>query len=79
MENRDAKFKEYAEKNQPTECDINIGDNVLIFKEQLGKKLANQWIPGFRVIDKILPDAFIVTNNTQTFRVNKRHIKRGPL
>ncbi|KAI4291275.1 hypothetical protein PAPHI01_0549 [Pancytospora philotis] len=55
--------------------DIKIGDRVLIFKEQLGKKLANSWLPGFTVVDVVLPDAFIVESNRGKYRINKHHIK----
>ncbi|KAI4293155.1 hypothetical protein PAPHI01_2429 [Pancytospora philotis] len=55
---------------------IQIGDQVLIFKQQLGKKLANNWIRGFKVVGLVEPDAFIVENSTGQYRINRHHIKK---
>lgn len=44
-------------------------------RKQLGKKLANNWHIGFKIVDKIPPDAYLVSNGTSTLRANKAHIK----
>ncbi|KAI4291963.1 hypothetical protein PAPHI01_1237 [Pancytospora philotis] len=60
----------------PKESTIKIGDHVLIYKKQLGRKLANNWVPGFIVTEKIPPDAYKVKNQKGSYRLNKHHIKK---
>ena len=53
---------------------VTNGDNVLIYKEKLGNKLGSAWQAGFKVKNKIFPDAYLVTNGQSTLRLNKAHI-----
>lgn len=85
--NRDTRFRErdrhhdrYARKHivkgkKTARNDFEIGQEVLIWRKLLGKKLANNWHSGFKIVDKIPPDAYVVSNGTSTLRANKAQIK----
>ena len=78
---RDDHFQEYSEKDIEKgkvliKKQLQLGDPVLIYKEKLGDKLGSSWHPGFRITEKILPDAYLVTNGQSTLRLNKSHIRK---
>ena len=52
-------------------------DPVLIFRPPLKDKMKEKWIPGFRIREKILPDAYIVTDGIKEYRLNKAHVKKN--
>ncbi|KCZ77383.1 hypothetical protein H311_01603 [Anncaliia algerae PRA109] len=52
-----------------------IGDKVLVFREKLSNKLANNWTEGYVVCKKVNDDSYIVENNSSRMRVNKNHLK----
>lgn len=79
--NRDQNFDHYAKKYIEKgkilcKYDLKPGDNVAIFKKELGQKLGTNWNAGYKIVEKILPDAYIVEKNGKNFRINKKHVKR---
>ena len=79
---RDEHFQKYAEKHIikgkiSAKNDYKIGENVLVFRKQLGDKLKSDWLEGFMIIEKITPDAYIVSNGKTKIRANKVHMKRA--
>ncbi|KAF9760594.1 Retrovirus-related Pol polyprotein from transposon [Nosema granulosis] len=54
---------------------FRIGDRVLVYKKQLSDKIKAEWIPGYTILEKIEPDAYIVTKGTSKCRLNKSHLK----
>lgn len=78
---RDDHFQEYSKRDIEKgkiliKEQLLHGDQVMIYKEKLGDKLGSSWRSGFRITDKILPDAYLVTNGQLTLRVNKAHIRK---
>lgn len=81
---RDKHFDDYGKKSiekGKIECkyDLDIGDSVAIFKNNPTNKFTQTWFPGFTVVSKIPPDAYVVSNGKKNFRVNKKHVKRFPI
>ncbi|KAF9742720.1 hypothetical protein NGRA_3612, partial [Nosema granulosis] len=70
------KYKKYiVKKRLVAKSDFKIGDQVLIFRENLGNKLKENWHREYTITDKILPDGFIVKKGQKFLRVNKSHVK----
>jgi hypothetical protein len=55
---------------------FEIGEKVLIFRENISDKLKSNWHGGYEITDKIFPDAFMVKRDKTLIRVNKSQIKR---
>ncbi|KAF9762429.1 Retrovirus-related Pol polyprotein from transposon [Nosema granulosis] len=55
--------------------DFEVGDNVLVYKKHLSNKLLSCWTPGYRVVQKIPPDAYVVKSKGSTLRLNKSHLR----
>ncbi|KAF9760593.1 Retrovirus-related Pol polyprotein from transposon [Nosema granulosis] len=76
---RDDNFRKYRKSIEKgslvARADFNIGDQVLIYREQASNKLKQNWHPGYVITDKILPDGFIVKKGQRFLRVNKSHVK----
>ncbi|KAF9761646.1 Gag-Pol polyprotein [Nosema granulosis] len=53
---------------------FNVGDKVSIFRKKQNKMDTN-WHTGFVIKKKISEDAFLVSKNKSTMRVNKGHIR----
>lgn len=78
---RDRNFSRYAEKGiqkgkRVCKNNLEIGDSVAIYVENIGNKLSSNWHEGYRVIEKVPPDAYMVQNKKSKLRVNKKHIKK---
>jgi transposase InsO family protein len=77
---RDREFAQYAKKSiekgkiQIKER-LNINDPVLIFKKPLSQKFKENWKQGFKIVEFIEPDAYLVTDGKSRYRLNKSHLK----
>lgn len=56
--------------------DLKIGDEVLIFNNLKTNKFNRDWLPGYKIIEIVKPDAYIVGSNNRIFRLNKKHVKK---
>jgi G:T-mismatch repair DNA endonuclease (very short patch repair protein) len=77
---RDEHWNRYAKRNIEKgrtliTMDMNVGDNVMIFKKPMSNKFSRNWWGGYWITDIIPPDAYLVTDGKRRFRVNKKHIK----
>ncbi len=80
IENREKNFHKYATKHiiKGKKCcydDYQVGDLVLIFREMQGNKLGTGWRANFRVKKILENGAYIVSNNKETLRTNKMHMR----
>ena len=55
---------------------LKIGDQAAIYKANTGAKMKSNWILGFVIKKKILPDAYLVSKRNNELRVNKKHVKK---
>lgn len=74
-------FKQYSEKNiqkgsRKLKQDIDVGDYVVIYKENKQSKFDSHWQEGYRVKEKIHEDAFVVTNGIRNYRLNRIHLRK---
>lgn len=77
---RDKHFENYAknsiEKGTKTvNYNLRQGDQILVYRKSLSDKFKEKWFPGYRIKEKIPPDAYMVTDGTNEYRFNKAHIK----
>lgn len=78
---RDEKFDKYADKYikkgkiEITEA-LESGEKVLVYRGRLGGKLDRCWIPGYKIVGKKGPDAYVVEKGALQYRVNKNSVKR---
>ena len=77
---RDKNFSTYAQKDIvkgkiSASNNFKVNDSVLIFKRKLCDKMANEWKPGYKILEILSPTSFIVTNGRDNYRLNKIHIK----
>lgn len=80
IDGRDARFQKYAENNiskGKISCfnDYKLGDEVLVFKENLPDKFESKWKIGFKILKKVGEDGYIVNNGISTLRVNRKHLR----
>ncbi|KAI5173481.1 hypothetical protein PAEPH01_2017 [Pancytospora epiphaga] len=79
LRDRQAIFKKYKKEisKGTREIKMNLERNtpVLVFHNPPGNKLKAKWIDGFIITDKVYPDAYLVSNGTRTYRLNKSHVK----
>jgi hypothetical protein len=69
-------YQKSIEKGKRTVyMNLKIGDPVLIFREPLKDKFAQNWWPGYKIKQIILPSAYLVTNGSSEYRLNKAHVK----
>lgn len=54
---------------------IAIGEKMCIYRDRLSNKLSPMWAPGYTIKQHIPPDAFVVSNDKSTLRLNKAHIR----
>ncbi|KAM0686668.1 hypothetical protein COBT_002104, partial [Conglomerata obtusa] len=75
-------------KTQYTEKDIikgkrkdkrsfRIRDEVLIYLDNREDKISSNWKDGYYIQDKLSDSSYLVTNGTQTYRLNKAYIKKN--
>ena len=80
MNMKDVHFRKYQKEIQKghkrVKYDLEIGHKVLIFNPPLSNKLAEKWHPGYQIVEKIEPDAYLVEKKGKKYRVNKAHVKR---
>lgn len=63
-------------KERVVEYNLEPGEKVLVFIQPLSDKFKAKWSPGYSIVEKVLPDAYIVTNGKKNYRFNKRHVKK---
>ena len=74
---REYKYKKEIEKGKRTvPYNLNINDPVLIYKNPPGNKIKAKWIPNFKIKERSLPDAYIVSNGKSHLKLNKTHVKK---
>lgn len=81
FQKRNELFDEYAERNIQKgkisyKPEINVGDGVLVYKEFLGDKFGSGWTEGFKVIEKLNENSYIVEKYGKRFRMNKIHLQK---
>jgi hypothetical protein len=70
------RYRKSIEKGTITApSNFSIGDKVLVYRESKTDKLKSNWLPGYEITDRILPDGFMVKKDKSLIRVNKAHIK----
>lgn len=78
---RDRHWSNYSERNiikgqKQLKNNFDVGESVMIFNQQMIGKLNKNWIQGYKVLGKIPPDAYIVSNGKSKLRLNKMHIRK---
>ncbi|KRH93398.1 pol polyprotein [Pseudoloma neurophilia] len=58
---------------------VKIGDDVFIYKPDNSRKMAPNWLPGYKIIDKISDTSFIVSNDHHCLKVNNKFLKISKL
>ena len=72
---REAYEKEIQKGVRTVKMNLQIGDDVLIYKNPPGNKLKAKWREGYKITGVILPDAYLVAKGGASYRVNKKHVK----
>jgi hypothetical protein len=67
--------KEIVKGKKTIKDNFRIGEDVYIYKSRLKNKLLPCWHGGYKIVEKIEPDAFIVSNGISKFRLNKERLK----
>lgn len=78
---RDKKFREYAEKNivKGKRFDgrrFEIGEKVLIFKDNNEGKIETKWKEGYKVMKVVREGSYVVSDGVRSFHLNKEFIKK---
>ncbi|KAI5150472.1 hypothetical protein ENBRE01_1516 [Enteropsectra breve] len=80
MRMRDEHFLQYQKSIEKgvkeIKTNLEVGDHVLIFNPPLSEKLKEKWHTGYKIINKVDPDAYIVIKDGKEYRINKAHIKK---
>lgn len=70
--------KKYIEKGKKDIKDkFVVDEKVLVYKEKMGDKLGTNWNEGYKVVEVLDNDSYIVAKDGRFYRVHTRFLKRG--